>query len=183
MHNRRGLDFTAGGDFQQQLKKREQHAPHPAALNNRLACLLVCLLSCLLARWLVARSVASLLAWWLACWFACLLGATRKIVKWLLKFLACCIECGEEGQACPKHDLRQCLYPGLKPCLKVSRMHMNKTAKLDIFQKVAATNIATVNALDKAKEKLLAGEPLSLQLRHQRRMWPTRMSLSFRLMK
>jgi len=55
-------------------------------------------------------------------------------------------------------------------------------------------NIATVNALDKVIEKLLASEPFSLQLRHQKApeivqqfrqsMWPTMcMSLSFLLMK
>ena len=91
-HNRRRFDFAAEGDFQQQLEKCKQHAPHPAAVNNRFARLLACLLAVLLAGSLLVACL-------LACLPACLLAATHKIAKRLIKFMACCIECGEEGQA------------------------------------------------------------------------------------
>ena len=43
--------------------------------------------------------------------------------------------------------------------------HEQKRQSLTSFKRNVVTSIATVNALDKAIEKLLAGEPFSLQLR------------------
>ena len=81
VHKRRRLDFTAEGYFQQQLNKCKQHAPHPAALNNRLArllaCWLACFLACSLAGLSLARSLACLLGGLLAGLLACSEQHTR----------------------------------------------------------------------------------------------------------
>ena len=80
-HSRRRFDLAAEGDFQQQLEKRKQHAPHPAAVNNRfarlLACLFACFLACSLAGLSLALSLACLLAWLVACLLACLLACSN----------------------------------------------------------------------------------------------------------